>query len=127
MTDLTRGTGREVDQRAEHAWTGKGRSVPSVDGTTVSMPDTEANQKAFPPPRAQKAGVGCPIARLVAVISLATGVVRELARGPYKGKQTGETALFRSLWDRLCAGAILVGDRYFASFFGIAPLRQRRL
>jgi Transposase DDE domain len=122
VTDLTRGTGREVDQRAEHAWTWKGRSVQLVDGTTVSMPDTESNQKAFPQPRTQKAGVGFPIARLVAVISLATGVVRELALGPYKGKQTGETALFRALWDRFRAGDIIVGDRYFASFFGIAPL-----
>lgn len=125
VTDLTRGTGREVDQRAEHAWTWKGRSVQLVDGTTVSMPDTEANQKAFPQPRAQKPGVGFPIARLVAVISLATGVVRELALGPYKGKQTGETALFRSLWDRFRAGDVIVGDRYFSSFFGIAPLWHR--
>jgi Transposase DDE domain len=125
VTDLTRGVGQEVDQRAEHAWTWKGRSVQLVDGTTVSMPDTEANQEAFPQPRTQKAGVGFPIARLVAVISLATGVVRELALGPYKGKQTGETALFRSLWDRFRAGDITVGDRYFASFFGIAPLLHR--
>jgi hypothetical protein len=37
----------------------------------------------------------------VALISLATGVVRDLATGPYVGKETGETALFRMLWDRL--------------------------
>jgi putative transposase len=59
------------------------------------------------------------------VISLATGAVRELALGPYQGKETGETALFRSLWDRFRAGEIILGDRYFASFFGIAPLVAR--
>ena len=89
------------------------------------MPDTAGEPEAFPQPGTQKPGVGFPLARLVAVISLATGVVRELALGPYKGKQTGETALFRSLWDRFRAGDIVVGDRYFASFFGIAPLLER--
>jgi hypothetical protein len=96
-----------------------------VDGTTVSMPDTEENQKEFPQPRSQRKGLGFPIARLVAVISLATGVVRDLAAGPYVGKETGETALFRALWDRLEQGEIVLGDRYFASFFGIAGLKER--
>jgi hypothetical protein len=123
--DLVRGTGRRLDEQAEESWTWKGRRVQLVDGTTVSMPDTPANQKAFPQPRAQKPGVGFPLARLVAVISLATGAIRELALGPYQGKETGETALFRSLWDRFSRGDIVVGDRYFASYFGIAPLRER--
>ena len=89
------------------------------------MPDTAANQEVFPQPSSQKPGVGFPLARLVAVISLATGAVRDLAVGPYSGKETGETALFRTLWDRFKAGEIVLGDRYFASFFGIAPLVQR--
>jgi hypothetical protein len=45
--------------------------------------------------------------------------------GPYQGKETGETALFRTLWDGLEAGEIVLGDRYFASFFGIAGLSRR--
>ena len=55
---------------------------------------------------------------------LATGVVRDLALGPYKGKETGETALFRTLLDGLEAGEIVLGDRYFASYFGIAELSR---
>lgn len=125
LTDLARGRAQQLDEQAKDAWTWKGRPVQLVDGTTVSMPDTVANQEAFPQPRSQKAGVGFPLARLVAVISLATGAVRELALGPYKGKKTGETALFRSLWDRFTAGDIILGDRCFASFFGIAPLVVR--
>ena len=45
--------------------------------------------------------------------------------GPYKGKETGETALFRTLLDGLEAGEIVVGDRYFASFFMLAELMRR--
>jgi hypothetical protein len=125
VTDLARGTARRTDEAAKDPWTWKGRSVQLVDGTTVSMPDTPANQEAFPQPGSQAAGLGFPIARVVALISLATGVVRELAMGRYQGKETGETAPLRSLWDRLAAGAIVLGDRYFASFCGIAPLVAR--
>ena len=64
--------------------------------------------------------MGFPLVRYVAIISLATGVVRDLATGPYEGKETGETALFRTLLDGLEAGEIVLGDRCFASYFGIA-------
>src|SRR4051794_4697111 len=91
----------------------------------MSMPDTEENQEAFPQMKAQEPGLGFPIVRMVAIIALATGVVRDLAMGPYEGKETGETALFRDLWDSLEAGEIVLGDRYFASYFGIAGLSRR--
>jgi len=64
---------------------------------------------------------------MVALISLATGVVRDLALGPYKGKETGETALFRTLLDGLEAGEIVLGDRCFASFFMLAELMRREV
>lgn len=122
---LVHQTAQEVETGASETWLWKGRPVTLVDGSTASMPDTPANQRAFPQPRSQKAGLGFPIVRFVALISLATGVARDLALGPYQGKETGETALFRALWDRLQAGEVVLGDRYFASFFGIAGLAQR--
>lgn len=122
---LVRQTAREIDERAPGQWLWKGRRVTLVDGSTVSMPDTPENQAAFPQSKAQGIGLGFPLARIVVLISLGTGVVRDLALGPYKGKETGETALFRALWDGLEAGEIVLGDRYFASFFGIAGLNQR--
>ena len=122
---LVHQTAREVEDRAAEAWTWKGRRVTLVDGTTASMPDTEENQEAFPQSTSQGIGLGFPIVRMVALISLATGVVRDLAMGPYQGKETGETALFRALWDTLEKGEIMLGDRVFASFFGMAGLSQR--
>jgi hypothetical protein len=89
------------------------------------MPDTTKNQKRFPQSESQKPGLGFPIARVVALISLATGAVRELAMGPYQGKKTGETALFRNMIHRLKAGDIVLTDRYFSGFFTIALLTQR--
>src|SRR5205807_1966566 len=99
---------QRLEENAQDPWTWKGHPVAMVDGTTVSMPDTKANQQAFPQPSSQKSGLGFPLARLVAVISLATGAIRELALGRYQGKETGETALFRSLWDRFRAGEIVL-------------------
>jgi len=121
---LVRETARRADARASDAWLWKGRSVTLVDGTTASMPDSLANQKAYPQSKAQGIGLGFPLVRLVALISLATGVVRDLALGPYRGKETGETALFRTLWGNLDPGEIVLGDRYFGSFFGIAGLSE---
>jgi hypothetical protein len=122
---LVRETAREIEGRAPEGWLWKGRRVTLVDGTTASMPDTEANQAAYPQSKSQGVGLGFPLVRMVALISLATGVVRDLALGPYQGKETGETALFRTLWETLEAGEIVLGDRYFGSFFGIAGLSQR--
>jgi hypothetical protein len=122
---LVRETARRADGRASDAWLWKGRSVTLVDGTTASMPDSAANQKEYPQARTQGIGLGFPLVRMVALISLATGVVRDLALGPYRGKESGETALFRTLWGGLDPGEIVLGDRYFGSFFAIAGLSER--
>jgi len=125
ITRLVRRIAQSLEERVPENWLWKGRETLMVDGTTVSMPDTVKNQQAFPQPRTQAPGLGFPIARVVAIISLATGVLRDLAIGPYKGKETGETALLRELLDRLKGGEILLGDRFFASYFGIIALVQR--
>jgi hypothetical protein len=127
ITRLVRETAEGIDAGARSHWIWKGRRVSLVDGTTASMPDTAENQKAFPQSRTQGNGLGFPVVRLVAMISLATGVVRDLALGPYKGKETGETALFRKLLNGLEAGEIVLGDRCFCSYFMLAELMKREV
>jgi hypothetical protein len=122
---LVRKIASMIESRAKEEWLWKGREVVLADGTTASMPDTEANQMVFPQQKRQAPGLGFPIARIVALISLSTGVLRDLATGPIKGKETGETALFRKLMDSLKRGAIVLGDRCFGSFFAIAELGDR--
>jgi len=91
------------------------------------MPDTLKNQQEFPQSTFQGIGLGFPLVRMVAIIALATGVVRDLALGPYKGKETGETALVRALLDRLKAGEIVLADRYFTSFFMLADFMEQNV
>jgi hypothetical protein len=108
---LTGVPGRQAHDQAPPGWRWQGHPLKVVDGTTVSMPDTEANQQAFPQANTQKPGPGFPIARLVVAFSLAVGSVLDAALGRCQGKQTGETALFHTLHDTRAPGDWLVADR----------------
>jgi hypothetical protein len=123
---LVRHSGADLHGQAPPAWLWRGRPVKIVDGTGVSLPDTPANQKAYPQPGGQKPGLGFPMMRLVVLLSLACGGVLDAAMGPGRGKKSGETALFRTLHDRLAPGDVVLADRYFCSYFEIALLQQRR-
>jgi hypothetical protein len=91
-----------------------------VDGFTFTMPpDTAKNQTAFPHPRSQKEGVGLPIAQSVVILSLATALVIDVVPGPYKGKETGESALPRQMLNSLLASDVVVFDRCYCSFMMI--------
>jgi hypothetical protein len=120
---LTLQVARDCEAHVPAAWRWKGRNVRVVDGTTVSMPDTAENQAEYPQPTSQADGLGFPIMRTVALCSLATGMVMALACGPYAGKETGETALLRTLFDALSRGDIVVGDRYYGGWFMLALLQ----
>ncbi len=95
-----------------------------VDGSTVNMPDTPANQRAYPEHSNQKRGCGFPIARFVVMLSLATGSVLDAAIGASKGKLTGEHALLRSLHGRLKPGDIVLADVYYSSVDEVMSLVQ---
>ena len=59
---------------------------------------------------------GTPLIRWVALIGLATAAVQGFAYGPYAGKETGETALFRELLEHLQRGDIVLADRFYCSY-----------
>ena len=124
--NLVERLGREVGERLRAAqpevWRWRGREVKLIDGTTISMPDTAANQAEFPQSRTQKPGLGFPLARLVAIISLSCGTVLEWATGPCEGKRTGETAMLWQLAHRLRPGDVVIVDRYFSGYFLLAWL-----
>jgi hypothetical protein len=119
LARLARRSGRLEDQSPSD-WHWFGRRVRVADGTTVSMPDTGANQKAYPQSRSQKPGLGFPILRLVVIFSLSVGTVLDAAFNPYQGKETGETGMLRRLMNSLQRGDVLLGDRYFANYWIIA-------
>lgn len=124
---LTLEVADKSEQRVPTRWLWRGRHVHLVDGSTVSMPDTPANQAAFPQAPTQKPGLGFPIVRLVVLLSLGTAMVTGMAMGRYMGKETGEPALLRELFDRLRPGDVVLGDRCYCSYFMIALLARLKV
>jgi hypothetical protein len=96
---------------AQDAWHWRGREVFLADGTGLSMPDTLENQRAFPQIRSIKPGLGFPVMRAVALISLSTGAVVDFDFAAHEGTGTGEGNLLRRMLDTLRRDDILVADR----------------
>lgn len=125
VSTLARQVGRSITACAPQPWCWRGRPVRLVDGTTLVLPDTPANQAAYPQPRSQKPGLGSPLCRLVGMMCLGSGAVLDAASGRYQGKGGDEQSLLRSLLDTLEVGDLLVGDAYFATYFLLCSLRER--
>jgi hypothetical protein len=105
---------------SDHRWLGLRVAV--IDGTTLSMPDTPANQKPWPQPASQKPGCGFPIMKVVALFSLATGTAQALASGSL---HTAEHSLLTSLWPAFRTQFdVLLGDRNFGSYATFATLHR---
>lgn len=115
-------SGQRLQQQVPTAWYWHGRAVKIVDGSGVSMPDTEANQQEYPQPGSQAPGLGFPVARIVVVLSLACGAVLAVAVGRLKGKNTSEPLLFHSLHAHLERDDVILADRYYCSYWEVALL-----
>jgi hypothetical protein len=122
---LARNVGRDLDSQAPTSWLWKGRRTYVVDGSTVTMPDTPANQAVYPQQKQQMPGIGFPIARIIVVFSLAVGTAVEMTIGKYKGKLTGENSMFRELHKFFQAKDVIIADRAYAGWFDIALCVQR--
>jgi hypothetical protein len=99
------------------------RLTPKVlDGCSVSLPDTKANQKDYPQPGGQKPGCGFPLLKLVGVFSLATGALLGYAKG---NQHQHELALLEALLELFQPGDLALADRGFCSFVLVARLLLR--
>jgi hypothetical protein len=119
--------GQALEAQVPTDWLWRGRHVKLADGTTLTMPDTQTNRAAYPQNPAQQPGLGFPILRMVVLLSLATGLLGDMALGPYAGKETGENALLRTLWNALHPGDILLADRLYCSYCQVALAQQHHV
>lgn len=122
---LCQRVGTRLEARMPRAWRWRGRSVKLFDGTTVSMPDTLENQRAFPQSSEQKPGLGFPIARLGGLIGLASGAVLGHVLAPCEGKGSGEQTLLRELLPLIEKGDVLLADALLATWWIIIEACQR--
>jgi len=125
FAEVARRTGRALETNVLSEWLWKQRRVYVFDGSSVSMPDTPENQRAYPQPDTQKPGLGFPHARIAAVFSLACGAVLELGICRYAGKGQSELGMLRTLWNMFVPGDVLLADRLMCAWTEMVMLKQR--
>ena len=97
----------------------KGHRLWHMDGTGISMPDTPALQKRFGQPPAQKPGCGFPVAHVLCLFDVATGLLRDSIISPLR---THDMADAGKLHRCLHRGDVLIADRAFENFVHLALL-----
>ena len=103
---------------AHHLW--YGYRLKAIDGTSVRLMDTEANQELFPQPSGQRSGCGFPVMGVVGILDLATGAMDRFLTG--KDRDHDAQGLYQ-LSGHLAEGDLLLADRAFCSYEAIARLQ----
>jgi Transposase DDE domain len=116
---------------AQRAWSDppqspllKGRRLKALDGTSVRLADTPANQKDFPQPSSQKAGTGFPVMKIAALFCIASGAILAHATG---NLSTSEISLAAQLLASLSPRDVLIADRGLCNYALAALLGQHQV
>jgi len=107
-----------------HASHWLGHRVFIIDGSSFSMPDTPDLQKHFGQPSGQKKGCGFPMAHLMALCDLGTGLVIDLIASPL---QSGDLTKGVRTHRVLRTGDVVLGDRAFGTWGYFALVLQHHL
>ena len=123
LTDISQRLINKLLSTTPAQWLWLGHPVKVVDGSSVSMPDTPENQARWPQPSRQREGCGFPVARILAVFSLAAGEMLALVHGSL---HVSEREMFRKLFDQVFRpGDVVLADRGFCGFAEFYELTQR--
>jgi len=106
--------------RSEGTW--RGHRTWLIDGSSFSMPDTPQLREHFGQAEGRRPGCGFPIAHLLALFDLGTGMLRDVIAGPLSTHDMADAA---RLHPRPEAGDVLPGDRGSCSFAHPALLAGR--
>ena len=98
-----------------------GHRVWMMDGSSCSMPDTPELQRAFGQPSAQAPGCGFPVAHVMTLFHVGTGMLLRTAIAPMR---THDHAQATRMHGALAPGDVVLADRGFCSFSHMAMLWQ---
>lgn len=101
---------------------GYGLRIVYVDGTTTPLPRTPENAAVFGFAPNQRGRSVLPVARMLLLISAATGAVCDAVCAPFR---MGELRLFRVLLLRLDRPSLLIGDALFSAYWVLALARHK--
>lgn len=122
VSTLVRYTGELMNHQMPDQWRWHNKRVHLIDGTTVTLPDTAANQAMYPQYCGQKPGLGFPICRIVGVICLSSGALLNASMGRFSGKGGSEQTLLRTMLDTFNPGDVVLGDAFYGTYFLLASL-----
>jgi hypothetical protein len=99
-----------------------GHVLKAIDGSSVQLIDTRANQLAYPQPSGQKPGCGFPTMGIVGVHNLTHGGWEGFVTCPHTAHDSTSAP---RLLDHVDENDILLGDRAFCTYELIALLSQK--
>ena len=99
-----------------------GLRVWTIDGSSCSMPDTPELQAHFGQPSGQRKGCGFPVAKLLTLFHVSTGMLLRMTVARLRSHDMSGAA---AISDELKAGDLVLGDRGFCSYAHLAMLIGR--
>lgn len=120
--ELLRRVAERIRPRMDETGTWHGHRVFVADGSSFSMPDVPELQKHFGQPSVQRPGCGFPVAHLLALFHVGTGMLAEVLTAPLC---THDMSGMAQIHPKLENGDILLGDRGLCSFAHLALLLAR--
>jgi transposase IS4-like protein/DDE family transposase len=101
-----------------HAW--RDLAIYGVDGTTVRVPDSEANGEFFGYPTGSRGPGSYPLASLVTLMAVRSHLLAAAAIGPYGD----ERPLAQNLWSELPDESLVIVDRNFFASTILVPISE---
>jgi hypothetical protein len=120
--ELLRRVAEKLRPVVDDTETWHGHRVFVADGSSFSMPDTPELQEHFGQPSEQQPGCGFPVAHLLALFHVGTGMLMEVLTAPLC---THDMSGVTQIHPKLRKDDILLGDRGFCSFAHLALLLAR--
>lgn len=124
LREVNRSLCNQLDAQLSEDDLWRGFRVKAEDGTSAQMPDSPANQAAYPQPSGQAPGCGFPVIGLVGLIDLCHGGLRDFSQSTV---ETSELRGHDQLEGYLTEGDLLVGDRLYSSYEVIARLKEKSI
>lgn len=116
-------TAEELEAQATRESLWCGRHVKIIDGSTVSMPDTPANQTAYPQHSNQASGCGFPIAKILVMFSLVTGAAMGVLIDVLN---TSDVTLARRMYSTLKPADVALADRAFGTYVDLVLVQSQQ-
>jgi hypothetical protein len=101
----------------------RGHRLWAVDGTSFSMPDTPELQAHFGQPHGQRAGCGFPVAHLLALFDLQTGMLARPVAAPL---YTSDLHDIGAMHAQMRESDLLLGDDFFSNWGHVALLQGQK-